>query len=102
MLNKAWLNYFNKEFFLILTPLFFVLHGFVSYYEAIYWIDGIQLFLVYSAFSVLIAFMLNFAFSSFRKAAIYTFMLVLFNFSFGGLHDSIKQYLGNSFLTRYS
>jgi len=102
MLKRTGRKYFNKEFFLVLMPLFFVLHGFIPYYEAIYWTDAVQLFLLYSVFSVSIVFLLNFVFLAFRNAAIYTFMLLLFNFLFGSLHDLARQYFGKSVLTQYS
>ena len=102
MLKRTGRKYFNKEFFLVLMPLFFVLHGFIPYYEGIYWTDAVQLFLLYSVFSVSIVFLLNFVFLAFRNAAIYTFMLLLFNFLFGSLHDLARQYFGKSVLTQYS
>jgi len=93
---------FTKEYFLILLPLFFVLHGFLRYPEAIYWIDVVILFGLYAGCSLLLAFLLKLIFSSFRKAALYAFTLMSFNFLFGNGHDAAKLFLQNTFITRYA
>ncbi len=46
MIKKSWNSTLDKEYFLVLLPLFFTLNGFVRYSEAIFWLDALKLVLV--------------------------------------------------------
>lgn len=101
-MNKRFKFRFQHEYFLFLLPLFFVLHGFTEYFPAIPLQDSILLFSCYLIAIVLVVLLLTFLFSSFRKAAVFSFSLFAINFFFGAVHDFSKKLIGHSFLIQYS
>ena len=77
---------FHNEWFLLLSPAFLIIRGFARFPEAIHWSDIVFLFLEYGCWSVLITVTLSF-FLSFRKAALWVFVLVLFNWIYSSLYE---------------
>jgi hypothetical protein len=92
----------NREFFLFLLPLFFVLNGFNRNYGLVPWSDVPVLAGIYLAASVVVALLFLLLFRSWRKAAVAAFLLMAFHFFFGPVHDWLKAVLGDSFPVRYS
>ena len=93
---------FEKEFFLILLPLFFVFHGYVDNLPYVRAADAFVLALTYCAATLVLAALFFFLFRSLQKAAVFTFLLMCTFFFFGPLHDVLKQVLGTTFLVRYA
>jgi hypothetical protein len=98
---SSWFTW-NREFFLFLLPLFFVLNGFNRNYGLVPWSDVPVLLGLYLAASVVAALLFLLLFRNWRKAAVTAFLLMAFHFFFGPVHDWLKQWLGDSFPVRYS
>jgi Sulfatase len=92
----------SRPFFLILLPLFFVFHGFVDNYNAIPFRDVLPLLLMYLLVSLLFFFLGWIFFRQTDKAAFFSFCVMAFHFFFGAVQDLLKNYFGDSFITRYS
>ncbi|HEY0058604.1 MAG TPA: hypothetical protein VGB56_05680, partial [Flavisolibacter sp.] len=93
---------FKGEYFLFLLPLFFVFHGYVENHRLIQAQDAVTLFFFYCTVSIVLTSCLFFLFRSWRKASLFTFCLLLVHFFFGSFHDSLKELLKDSLLTKYS
>jgi len=93
---------FRSEYFLFLLPVFFVLHGFVENLSLIPVADALGLLVYYLLLSVAVATLAFFFFGSWRKACVFTTVLMAFHFFFGSVHDFLKSALGNSWLTSYT
>lgn len=94
--------HFQKEYFLFLLPLFFVLHGFVQNYQYIHAEDALLLFLKYLSIWTPICLLFFFFFKSWRKATVYTFFLLCVYFFYGPFHDQLKVWFAGSFITKYT
>lgn len=90
-----------REYFLLLLPLFFVLHGYSENYPLIKPKDAFALlftyFLVFGALSVLIFFLVR----SWKKTAVLVLLLMCFHFFFGNILNSVKFIFHDSFITKY-
>jgi len=93
---------FGKEYFIFLLPVFFIVHAYVANFPLISFKDLVSV----SAWNLLAALLMSlfffFIFKDWRKAAIYAFSLLCFQFCFGIIHDSLKKIAGNSFIIKYS
>ena len=90
-----------KEYFLFLLPVFFVLHGYIDNLQAMSAFEALALAGQYILVTLIIfgnAFLL---FRSRRKAAIITFVIMLFHLFFGPLHDAIKTVFPSFFISKY-
>lgn len=92
---------FTNEWFLFLSPAFIAVHGFVRFPEAIHWGDIVWLFLEFSFWSFLLAVVFS-RFLYFRKAAVFSFSLVLFNALFGSIYEGLITKYPDSFFVRFS
>lgn len=92
---------FNNELFFFLLPLFFILHRYVENLEAIKARDAIFLYFNYVLWMVVFFIVFHFIFKNSRKAFLFTFILFLFNFLFGSMHDFLKQQIPNSIFIQY-
>lgn len=98
MMSKA----LQKEYFLLLLPLFFVLHGYVEFFPAVPVLGAVMLFGKYVlAFAVVLLVMYLF-YQNFRKAAMMALVLMLLFFFFGAVHDALKNLTFLPFLAKYS
>src|SRR6186713_1487348 len=89
-------------FFHWLLPVFFVLHGFTDYYPSIPAKECLLLTGIY-LFAALVLFGISFfIFKNKFKSALFVFLLLCFYFFFGPIHDALRSWMPNSFLTRYS
>jgi len=92
----------SREFFLLLLPLFFALHGYVENKEAMQFSEAMGLWgqtVLVIALITLIGF-LNLR--SFKKAALFAFCLLFFHLFFGPVQDTLKAWFTNSLLSKYA
>lgn len=92
----------TKPFFLLLLPLFFVLHGFTENYGFVPVSDAALLTGIYLAWSVVIAAVGWLLFRNTRQACLLAFLVMALHFFFGTLHDTLKQLFPGSFIVKYS
>jgi hypothetical protein len=92
----------NREYFVFLLPLFFVLHGFTEHLGLVPSGDAGWLLLQYLLVAVISFSLFLLLFRNVRKAAIAAFLLLFFHFFFGPVHDLLKGWLGDAFPVRYS
>jgi hypothetical protein len=92
---------FKNEHFIFLLPVFFVLHGFTENYHFISAVDCLLLLIRYFIVAGIISLLLFLALRSWRKAAVFTFLIMCFHFFFGTIHDSLKSWIPNSLLVKY-
>src|SRR5438309_10247386 len=88
-------------YFLFLLPLFFVLHGYTENYSLVTLPDAASLLALYCVSAALFAAVFFLFFRSWRKAALYTTALFAFHFFFGSMHDVMKHWFANAFLSKY-
>lgn len=91
-----------REYFLLLLPAFFVLHGYTENFPLIKAGDAFFLFLQYSALSLLLYPVSFLVFRSWRKAAVAVLLLLSFYFFFGSMHDAAKSVLPGTFVVKYT
>lgn len=95
-------NHIRDLLFLLLLPLFFVMHGFYENYEFIGFSELFYLVLSYWFF-VFVVFGLIFIFTKrIIKTAVITFIIFLMFFFFGWVQDLLKSYSGLRIAGRYS
>ncbi|HEY9361854.1 MAG TPA: hypothetical protein VIQ00_01230, partial [Chitinophagaceae bacterium] len=92
----------TKPLFVLLLPVFFVLHGYVENYSLIPAWDSFSLLLEYLIATTILLSLFYFIFRNLLKAAIYSFFLLLVFFFFGSVHDLLKQSFPNTFIVKYS
>src|SRR5215217_1198195 len=95
-------NFINRRFFIILFPLFYVLHGYLLNYPSLSLTDGLWLVAQYEAALLILLAVLYLFFRSWDKATWMAFFLFCIQFFFGLLQNSIKNSLPDSFLAKYS
>ena len=88
--------------YLLLLPLFFVLHGYTELYNLIPLVDSLKLTGLYLLGALFLYGISLILFRNYFKASFFVFMLMAFNFFFGPVHDAIKKALPGSFISRYS
>src|SRR5581483_11102219 len=88
-------------FYLLLLPVFFVLHGCLQNYGFITPKEGIELGLVYLAYSLVVGFIGWLIFRNVGKACLTAFAVMGFYFFFGALHDFLKARVPH-FFSSYS
>lgn len=93
---------FTNEFFVLLLPIFFVLHGYTQYFTVIPFVDVIKLLGGYLLVTILVSMISLLFFHSWKKAAIFTFMVMAYNFFFGAIHDTLKKIWPQGFFTSYT
>src|ERR1700738_4952943 len=87
--------------YLLLFPVFFVFHNYNELYSFVHVQDVLIALLVVSGF-ISIAWLVSFLFfRSTQKAALCTFLIVVFTVYFGIYHDFMKSVLRNPFLSSY-
>ena len=90
-----------REYFLLLLPVFFVLHGYTENYPLIKSKDVFQLLIAYLLVFGGLTGLFLLLFKSWRKAAVFVLLLMCFHFFFGNVHNSMKSLLHDNFLTKY-
>src|SRR4051812_39850949 len=92
----------REVYFLLMLPLFFVLHGYLENFRLVHPVDCLLLLGAYWLAFGLIATLCYFIFRSWRKAALFCFCLMCFHFFFGSAHDVLKDILPGSFFIKYT
>ncbi len=88
--------------FVLLLPVFFVLHGYIENRELVGWWDAFLLWLKYAGIAIgLTAFFWLF-FRDIKKAAFFSFLILCLQFFFGSVHDFLKEYFASTFIPKYS
>lgn len=93
---------FTKPVFFLLLPLFFVLNAWLRNREFIPVADAGLLLLVYVIAALALYGISWLIFRNRAKAAFASFVLMFIHFFFGSFHDALKQWFGESFITKYS
>lgn len=75
---KGRFDRFRDEWFLLLSPAYLAVRGFVHFSQSVHWSDALSLFWAYALASVVGALVFAF-FLGFRKAALFVSALVFFN-----------------------
>lgn len=91
----------HKPVFLLLLPVFFVLHGYTGYYYSVAPGDALLLLLLYTGCSFLIAGICHMFCRDWLKACLIAFALMLYNFFFGGIQDQLKNISSQAFISQY-
>ena len=99
---SAHMPIFRKEYFVFLLPVFFIIHAYVANYPLIS-LKDVWIVFGWNLFAaVLINLLFFFLFNNWRKAALYTFCLLCFQFCFGIVHDILKKNADESIIVKYS
>ena len=88
-------------FFILLLPLFFVLHGFIFYYDSVPMVDAVILLLKYLLLAVGSAGVFWLFYRHLLKAAILGFAVIAFFFFFGNIQDILKKTLEGTVFVQY-
>ena len=89
-------------FFILLFPLFFVLHGFTENFYFVSVKSALFLIGIYMISSVVLAAFFYIFYRKWQHAAVLAAFVMAFIFFFGFIHDFIKTNLGNTILVKYS
>ncbi|HYO22486.1 MAG TPA: sulfatase-like hydrolase/transferase, partial [Flavisolibacter sp.] len=92
---------FRQEWFLLLCPAFLITRGFAHFSASVQWQDALALFFEYGIWSVAISVGLSF-FLPFRKAALLTTVLFLFNSVYSLVYEYSQKHQHRLFFTRFS
>ncbi len=92
----------KRPYYLLLLPIFFVLHGFMENLGVVPAKDAIELLGIYLFSTGLVLLLIWLVMRNLPGAAFYTFLLMCFFFFFGVIHDFLKSALDNNFFSRYS
>jgi Sulfatase len=92
----------NQPWYVLLLPLFFVLHGFTENYGIVPAKDAFLLFLFYASVGIVLTGIFWLFFRYLSKAALLSFFILCIQFFFGSLQDVLRKELPNSFISRYS
>jgi hypothetical protein len=99
---KVGISHFQKEYFIFLLPLYFVLHGLVENYGSVTISTCLILVAKYQVATLVLLGIFSLLFRSWRKATFYVFALMCFYLFFGAVHDSVKSLFPSTFLVKYS
>jgi hypothetical protein len=92
----------KNSWFVILLPVFFVLHGFVENFGFIPLKDAFVLCLFYVLATLLVWGIFFVVFKNWPKSALFTFFLMCFYFFFSAAHEFLKKHLDPTLFSRYS
>jgi hypothetical protein len=87
--------------YLILLPIFFVIHGYTDNFNAVPIADALLLVLMYILASLILFLLGWLLYRRPNKAAIFSFGIMNFHLFFGAIYDSLKGLFGDSFITTY-
>jgi hypothetical protein len=91
----------RRNIFLLLLPIFFVLHGYVVNYNAVPAGEALLLALIYMAVAIGIAALAWLLFRDITKAALFALLVMALQFFYGSIQDMLQQNFPGSFLLRY-
>ena len=91
----------SKPYFLLLLPLFFIVHGYNAFFSFFPW-NFVLLNLAITLLATALVYLFSFWLLRYkRKTAIFSFWVLLSLLSFGFLHDSLKKTIGIHFFSSY-
>ncbi|MER3497277.1 MAG: hypothetical protein C4308_00885 [Chitinophagaceae bacterium] len=95
--------YSLKQFpyFLLLLPIFFVLHGVVENFGLVPYADAVKLSVIYLGSILALVAIAWLYYRKLMNAALAVFVFAVIYFFFGSFHDSLKRLTGNSFFSSY-
>ena len=91
----------EHPYYLIMLPLFFVLHAFLENYGAITLAETIIPAIIYAGGTFLVSLVFRFLYRSKTKAGIATLVVAAFFFFYTAIRDLLLQYPFTAFLARY-
>ena len=96
-------NYFIKTraIFPFLLPVFFVLHGFIANYSAVYVADALLLIFFYMVITVIIAGIGWLFYRDITKASLFAFLVMAYHFFFGFIQDALTDLAPHSIVSQY-
>ena len=101
MLQRITTKLQNKGYFLLLLPLFFIVHGYNTYFNFLPVDFTIFNFTVILFFSALINWLSRKLLHQEKMGNVYSFFILLYLLGFGYIHDLLKSLSPGSFFTEY-
>ena len=92
----------QTSLFIVLIPLFFVLHVTVANLSYISWGDALLAVVLYTLVFSIVYFLLRFIFRNGHKAGLLLFVFQIIFFFFSSFHSSLKTLTHNGLLSSYS
>ncbi|HET6994738.1 MAG TPA: sulfatase-like hydrolase/transferase [Chitinophagaceae bacterium] len=89
-------------FYILLFPVFFILHGYADNFRFVSTGSVLLLCLGYMSAAILITVLFYFLYKDLSKAALLAFFILAFDFFFGSLLDFLREVFPTSFIVRYS
>lgn len=99
---KGSTTIFAAPLFLLLLPLYFILHGYTQNFASVTSTDLLQLAAEHLLLSLALFLFSFFIFRRWEKAALFSFVLLFVHFYFGAIHDGLKNISPHFFLAKYS
>src|SRR5689334_3185556 len=91
----------NKTWYLILLPLFFVLHGYIENFGFISVVDCLLLCLYYLFLTLVLWTISHIIFRNWNKAAVFAFCAMCFYFFYSTVHEFLKSNASLRFVSRH-
>jgi hypothetical protein len=88
--------------FVLLLPVFFVIHGYNNFYPLVPLRESLTLMIFYTGAALILYAMSRLFFRSWHKSALFVFLVFCSNFFFGPVHDWLRSSFPGSLFTRYS
>jgi hypothetical protein len=95
-------DFVQKQYYLLLLPLFFLLHGCIENYPLIPFFPCLLLLLKYLLATAILTVLSFLLIRSWQHAALFAFLVMTFHFFFGPIHDFLKNVFPNSFIIKYT
>jgi hypothetical protein len=92
----------SSPYYILLLPLFFVLHTLYENYVPILVPVAVLLAFIYLSIACVLTGLFWFFYRDWQKAAIAALAILSIQFFFGSFHDFLRANLSNSFVTKYS
>ena len=92
----------SKPIYVYLLCVFFVFHGFVENFDFVPVADALLLIVTYIFAALVIVLASWLLYRDFAKAFLVAFLMMSFQFFFGGLHDFLKAHFPRLFISKYS
>jgi hypothetical protein len=89
-------------FYVLLFPVFFILHGYSDNFRFVSAGSALLLCLGYVVAAILMTTLFYFLYKDLSKAALLVFFILAFDFFFGSLLDFFREVFPNSFIAKYS
>lgn len=101
-MTRKLTSFKSYPFYILLLPLFFVLHGYFEYYALVPASEALKLAGIYMGVTLLFFLLFLAVYRNLASAALAVFIIMAVNFFFGAFHDLLKKLFPGSFITRYA